>query len=177
MGKGKGRGGAQLGKAVKGKSKDRKKDKSKLRNQITEQRLDEEIKILQEYEKINKLWEAQRNRLKKLAQQTSIDSKLNAQLIKNAHRQMMRDEKIDSLRKEIQIAAQNHERDIDRRDANIQALTRDLDDSEEQYQTAQRAHLDKMQSLLSIHEAKISRLELEFDRDVKALTSEFLDER
>lgn len=60
-----GRGGAQLGKAVKGKSKERKKDKkSKLKETVTEKQLSEDIRMLEEYEKMNKLAEAQRTRLK-----------------------------------------------------------------------------------------------------------------
>lgn len=60
-----GKGGAQLGKAVKGKSKERKKDKkSKLKDSVTEKQLSEDIKMLEEYEKLNKLSEAQRQRLK-----------------------------------------------------------------------------------------------------------------
>jgi hypothetical protein len=94
---------------------------------------------------------------------------------------------------------------MDRRDATIQALTRDLDESEEQYQTAQRSHLDKLQSthsplsspplpsppllfhspfacaalsvLININNSKIARLETEFERDLKALKAEFLEER
>lgn len=61
-----GRGAAQLGKAVKGKSKERKKEKkSKLKGDTNgDKQITEDIKMLEEYEKLNKLAEAQRNRLK-----------------------------------------------------------------------------------------------------------------
>ena len=68
MGRGCGRGGAQLGKAVKGKSKERKKDKKgaggKAQTAAGEKQLSEDIRMLEEYERLNKLAEAQRNRLK-----------------------------------------------------------------------------------------------------------------
>lgn len=118
----------------------------------------------------------------------------------------MRTEKVDQLRKEIEILAQNHgknnttnnthylffvysilvccdlhmlymlicdfmtlsifflfvfsfvfcvlcvciERDVDRKDAIIQMLIKDLDDAEEQFQTAQRTHMQRM-SVLGIY--------------------------
>lgn len=44
-----------------------------------------------------------------------------------------RREKVDALKKEIEILAQNHECEVDRKDSIIQMLTRDLDECEEQY--------------------------------------------
>ncbi len=44
----------------------------------------------------------------------------------------MRIEKTQQLRREIDILAQNHERDVARKDAIISMLAKDLDDSEEQ---------------------------------------------
>ena len=70
-----GRGGAQLGKAVKGKSKERKKDKAvvgKAKENASEKQLSEDIRMLEEYEKMNKMAEAQRTRLK--VQQHTRDS-------------------------------------------------------------------------------------------------------
>ena len=48
---------------------------------------------------------------------------------------------MEDLRKEIEIISQNHEREVDRKDAIIQMLDRDLEDSEEQYQMALRRAL------------------------------------
>jgi hypothetical protein len=78
----------------------------------------------QEYEKLNKLAEAQRIRLKKLEQQEAYNTRINKKLLVNIHRKFMRADKVDQLRKEIEILAQNHEREVDRKDAIIQMLTR-----------------------------------------------------
>jgi hypothetical protein len=65
MGRGFGRGAAQLGKAVKGKSKERKKDKkTKVKESGIEKNLSDDVKMLEEYEKMNRLAEAQKVRLK-----------------------------------------------------------------------------------------------------------------
>ena len=65
MGKGGGKGGAQLGKTIKGRSKDKKRDKKdKIKDAAGADQMGEDIKMLEEYEKLNKLSEAQRIRLK-----------------------------------------------------------------------------------------------------------------
>lgn len=169
-----GRGGAQLGKTVKGKSKEKKRDKkSKLKDNVTEKQLNEDIKMLEEYEKLNKLAEAQRIRLKKLQQQETYNTRINKKLLVNIHRKFMRADKVDQLRKEIEILAQNHEREVDRKDSIIQMLTRDLDDGEEQFQTAQRTHMDKLNKFIELHKEKVFGIEAEFERDLKALKLEF----
>ena len=173
-----GRGGAQLGKAVKGKSKERKKDKkTKLKENINEKQLSEDIRMLEEYEKLNKLAEAQRQRLKKLLQQETYNTRLNKKLLTNMYRAVMRLEKVDLLRKEIDIVAQNHQRDMDRKDAVIHMLCKDLEESEDQFTTAQRTHMSHLSTLVTLSTRKLTKLEEEFERDLKTLKIEFLTER
>lgn len=178
MGKGAGRGGAQLGKPVKGRSKEKTADpKARVKDTVTDKQLTEDIKVLEEYEKLNKLAEAQRIRLKKLQQQEAYNTKINKKLLLNIHRKFMRADKVDQLRKEIEILAQNHEREIDRKDAIVQMLTRDLDDAEEQFQTAQRTHMDKMNKFIYLHNEKLANLQSEIERDLKAIKLEFNTEK
>lgn len=51
-------------------------------------------------------------------------SKINNLKIVNQWRKIMRLAKSESLKKDIEILSQNHERDIDRRDAILQMLDR-----------------------------------------------------
>lgn len=176
MGKGEGKGGAQLGKAVKGRSQT-KTTTVKSHALLNEKQLNEDIRLLEEYENMNMLAEAQRLRLKKLQQQEKANVTINKSLLLNIYRKMMRLEKVDSLRKEIEILAQNHEREIDRKDAICKMLLQDLDDSEAQTETAQRSHMLKIAQFLSIHEMKIATLSDEFERYLKILKEEFNSER
>ena len=59
---------------------------------------------------------------------------INRLKILNQWRKLMRLIKVEDLRKEVEVISQNHEREVDRKDAIIQVLDRDLEDSEEQYQ-------------------------------------------
>ena len=79
-----------------------------------------------------------REELKALLEQEERMSRLNRLKIMNQWRKLMRLVKVEDLRKDIEVVSQNHEREVDRKDAIIQVLDRDLEDSEQQYQTALR---------------------------------------
>ena len=89
----------------------------------------------------------------------------------------MRLAKVESLRKEIEILSQNHERDVDRKDAIIQMLDRDLEEAEEQYQMALRAHLQNIDALIDLQDSRLLALENEFENDLRTLEDEFNAER
>lgn len=52
------------------------------------------------------------------------NSKINKLKIQNQWRKIMRLTKAESLRKDVEILSQNHERDVDRKDAILQMLDR-----------------------------------------------------
>jgi len=89
----------------------------------------------------------------------------------------MRLAKVESLREEIEILSQNHERDLDRKDAIIQMLDRDLEEAEEQIQMACRAHLDQVDRILSIHDSRLMRLETFYNDEVNRIVSDFQKEK
>jgi hypothetical protein len=71
-----------------------------------------------------------RRRLKNELEREAKFSSTNRLMIQNQWRKIMRLAKVESLRKEIEIMSQNHERDVDRKDAVIQMLDRDLEEAE-----------------------------------------------
>jgi hypothetical protein len=173
-----GKGGAQLGKAVKGKSRERKAAK-KARTGLGggESSMTDRENKAEEHEKRNQINEVQRQRLKKLYLQEETNTKANKTLLLNEHRKFMRVDKTESLGKETETLAQNHERDVDRKDAILQMLTRDLDDCDEQFQTSQRTHMEQLGQLNRLHKEKVYRVESEFERDLKMIKEEFSKER
>merc|ERR1719181_2564760 len=104
-------------------------------------------------------------------------AKVNGLKLLTQWRKLMRLVKVEDLRKEIEIISQHHEREVDRKDAIIQVLDRDLEDSEEQYQTALRAHLVMVDRFIDLHNAKLAGTELEFEKDLQELMDEFGAER
>jgi hypothetical protein len=175
-----GRGAAQLGKAVKGKSKQRRNrldKKAKVREGAAVENIHNDIAALEEYEKLNQLAEQQRKRLKSLAAVEGEYGNINTQLIHNIFRQFMRSEKIDSLRNEIEILAQNHIRDTARKDEIIKSLINELNETEAQFQYAQKAHMSYLHKYNNVHNNKLFTLEAEFQRDLKQIKEEFINER
>jgi hypothetical protein len=57
-------------------------------------------------------------------------SRINSLKIHTQWRKFMRQAKVDELRRDIEILSQQHEREVDRKDAIIQMLDKDLDDGE-----------------------------------------------
>lgn len=84
---------------------------------------------------------------------------------------------VESLRKDIEILSQNHERDVDRKDAIIQMLDRDLEEAEDQFQMALRAHLQNMDELIDLQDTRLLTLEQEFETELNTLETEFQAEK
>merc|ERR550537_1811380 len=105
------------------------------------------------------------------------NSKYNMSKIQESWLKIMRSAKTKQLKKQVEIISQNHERDVDRKDAILQMLDRDLDEAEEQHQVAVRSHLLNVDRLLEIQRARVEGLEEEFQQEVKILQQEFQAER
>jgi len=170
---------AKIKKAMKGGSKVAGKGGKggKRMESDQERQLRFEIERMKEEEAARAKEAARREELKKALEAEEKCSRLNRLKILNQWRKLMRLVKVEDLRKEIEIISQNHEREVDRKDAIIQVLDRDLEDSEEQYQMALRAHLVMVDRLIDLHNAKLSGIELEFEKDLQELVDEFGAER
>ena len=72
------------------------------------------------------------------------DPQPSQNMSKNLEKRAKYQRKSSSIRTrktKVEIIAQNHERDVDRKDAILQMLDRDIDEAEEQHQVAVRTHL------------------------------------
>merc|ERR1711972_1209214 len=105
------------------------------------------------------------------------NTKYNMSKIQESWLKIMRSAKTKQLKKQVEIISQNHECDVDRKDAILQMLDRDLDEAEEQHQVAVRIHLLNVDRLLEIQQSRLLALEHDFKRDVSTLEEEFRIER
>ncbi|CAN0084514.1 unnamed protein product [Ectocarpus sp. 12 AP-2014] len=168
------RGGAQLGKVVKGRSQVKKKGAEKPKEYAE---LQAKYAKMQEMDMARSQAIAAKAELRRRIDQEEKNSKMNRLKIQNQWRKIMRLAKVESLRKDIEILSQNHERDVDRKDAIIQMLDRDLEEAEDQFQTALRAHLQNMDQLIDLQDSRLLALEQEFEVELKTLQWEFAEER
>ena len=166
------RGGAQLGKPIKGRSKFNKAPDSS-----NDKMLEEKMRRNLKFNEIKKRARKERQRIMEMMAIEKKNTRINQLKIQNQWRKIMRLAKLEQLRKDIEILSQSHERDVDRKDAILQMLDRDLEEAEEQYQTAHRSHLSSVDRLIDIHDARLLALENEFERDLSTLEDDFGKER
>ncbi|KAG2770939.1 Coiled-coil domain-containing protein 65 [Phytophthora cactorum] len=172
------RGGAQLGKAVKGRSKDGKGKKDGGRETTEEERrLQESIRRMEMNDYLKRLTVSKKALLQEFMAKEEKISRMNKLKIQNHWRKIMRLVKVEALRKEVEVRSQNHERDVDRKDALIQMLDRDLEEAEEQFQMALRAHLLNVDELIDLQDERLLGLEKEFETDLTELEQEFQTEK
>eukprot|EP00003_Mantamonas_plastica_P006285 TRINITY_DN15109_c0_g2_i2.p1 TRINITY_DN15109_c0_g2~~TRINITY_DN15109_c0_g2_i2.p1 ORF type:complete len:442 (-),score=177.50 TRINITY_DN15109_c0_g2_i2:16-1341(-) len=89
----------------------------------------------------------------------------------------MREAKLNELKQEVEVMMQHHEREMDRKDAFIHMLDRDLDESAEQFLMAMRSHLQNVDKLIEIHTSSLAQLEFEFNMELATFKEEFSSER
>jgi chromosome segregation ATPase len=90
--------------------------------------------------------------------------------------QLMRGLKIDQLRREAELLAQSHEREVDRKDALIQLIDRDLDEAEEQHRQFSRFAFHALDELLAEYTTAVEHLVKEFETETSAMSAEFVAE-
>merc|ERR1719194_337676 len=135
------------------------------------------MKAMEEADRERYLAEVRKKYLKSQAQIEAKNSKYNLNKIQESWLKIMRSAKTKQLKKDVEIISQNHERDVDRKDAILQMLDRDLDEAEEQHQVAVRSHLLNVDRLLEIQQSRLQALEDDFQKDVATLEEEFRVER
>jgi hypothetical protein len=165
---------AVLGKEVKGGKKGKGKGPELS---PAEQALEDKKRRLKENDERKRAAEAQRERLLADMEYEAKHTQVNRLRVQNQWRKIMRLAKVESLRKEIEVLSQNHERDVDRKDAIIQMLDRDLEEAEEQYQTALRSHLSNLDRLIDLQDSRLLSLENEFESELAEVACEFNAER
>jgi hypothetical protein len=104
-------------------------------------------------------------------------SRFNSIKIHNQWRKIMRMTCVDQLRAQIEIHSQSHERDVDRKDAIIQMMDRDLEDAEQQYETAVRGHMRIVQKLLDLQYQILKQQQEDFEASLAAVESRSEAER
>jgi len=135
------------------------------------------IRRMQEYDKIHKRALQERKRLQALMKTEMRNTHVNRLKIQNQWRKIMRLAKLEQLRKDIEILSQSHERDVDRKDAILQMLDRDLEEAEEQFQMANRSNVQNIDRLIDLHDSRLLALENEFEKELRILDEEFAVEK
>lgn len=104
-------------------------------------------------------------------------SRVNKLKIMNQWRTIMRLAKTESLKKDIEILAQCHERDVDRKDAILQMMSRDLEEAEDQYQMELSNHLTNVDKLIALHDSRLKTLEQYFRNELNSINDLYIADK
>ena len=161
----------KLGKLVKGRTVSTTEQKNTMIKIRHQDKKGDDINKEQE------LMKHKREQLKNSQLEEQKTAHFNRMKILTHWRKIMRVAKTETLKKEIQVYQQNHDREVDAKDAILQMLDRDLEEAEEQYQMALRNHLIRVDQLISLQNSRLRGLHEEFERDLNILKSEFDKEK
>eukprot|EP01136_Pigoraptor_vietnamica_P024255 Opistho-1_new@77130 len=154
-----------------------KKKKAKERLTDEERALLNEQQALRREEDRKRKEELTRQYLKEKLAAEEKNSRINSLKIQNHWRDIMRVAKAQDLKKDIEILIQTFEREVDRKDAIIKSLARDLEEAEEQYQMALHSHMQNVDHVVGLQESRLRDLEAEFLEELETIKSEFNRER
>lgn len=156
----------------------KKKKSGKLSKMTEEERLAyEEQKRLQEEEMKKKKEDMLTQFLKDKLQKEERATKFNLNKLNNQWRNIMREAKSKELKKDIEILSQTFERVVDRKDAVIKSLAKDLMEAEEQYAMALRSHLQNVDGLIDLQKSRLMKLKSEYEEELEIIKEEFDTER
>jgi len=115
--------------------------------------------------------------LRRRMEEEAKNSRMNNLKITNQWRKIMRLAKTEALKKDVEILSQNHERDVDRKDAILQMLDRDLEEAEDQYQMAIKSHMSNIEAIIQLHDNRLYAIERDFQQQLKIMQDDFLKEK
>ncbi|CAB3996316.1 Hypothetical predicted protein [Paramuricea clavata] len=158
--------------------KKKKSGAKKLANMTEEERMIYlEQKRLAEEEMRKKKEEMLTQFLKDKLGKEEKNAKFNLHKLQNQWRVIMRESKAQDLKKDIEILSQTFERIIDRKEAIIKSLVKDIEEAEEQYEMALRSHLQNQDHLIDLHQNRLQKLSEEFKKEQEIIKQEFDKER
>ncbi|RUS84822.1 hypothetical protein EGW08_007437 [Elysia chlorotica] len=104
-------------------------------------------------------------------------TRYNLNKLNHQWRNIMREAKAKELKKDIEILSQTFERVIDRKDAVIKSLSKDIAEAEEQYAMAFRSHLQNVDQLSDLQKSRLEALTREYSVELAIICEEFDLER
>eukprot|EP00698_Gefionella_okellyi_P025708 TRINITY_DN9486_c0_g1_i1.p1 TRINITY_DN9486_c0_g1~~TRINITY_DN9486_c0_g1_i1.p1 ORF type:complete len:352 (-),score=84.42 TRINITY_DN9486_c0_g1_i1:62-1117(-) len=141
-------------------------------NPISQAELEYEAYLKAERER--KMREAAlRARLKSQLEEYEHLSALNSAKVQDNWRRIMRNAKLEDLKRQIEIVSQSHERDMDAKDVQVWMLSKEVEQCDEQYAMLTRAHMQTVDQLIELQRERIQAIEQEYEMGVEHLRQEF----
>lgn len=116
-------------------------------------------------------------RLQELLDEEESMARTSMKDIESRWMEWLRSQKHKELIAEIDIVQNTFEKTLDRKNAVIAMLSKDLDEAEEQHRLAMRTHLQSIDALIDVQNRRMADLDDQFERNLVELKSDFEAER
>lgn len=97
--------------------------------------------------------------------------------VKEQWRSVLRQEKLESLRKELQLLRDYHEQEVHHKNSTLARLENDFNTAEDQYRSAHAVHVQRLRQLVDLYEERLLSMEANFQGKLEDLQQEYSSER
>lgn len=99
-------------------------------------------------------------------------SKLNRREVESQWRILLRRQKVDGLKSDVERLAERHSKEVQQKDRILRALSEGFDHAEDQFRTSVGSHLRGIEQLVDLHDDRLLRLEQDFQARLEQLRRE-----
>ena len=92
-------------------------------------------------------------------------------------RTVLRQEKLESLRKELLLLRNYHEEEVQRTNTTLDRLENEFNTAEDQYRSAHAVHVQRLHQLVDLYEERMLSMEADFQAKLEHLEQEYASER
>ena len=92
-------------------------------------------------------------------------------------RTVLRQEKLESLRKELLLLRDYHEEEVQHTNTTLDRLKNEFNTAEDQYRSAHAVHVQRLHQLVDLYEERIFSMEADFQAKLEHLEQEYASER
>lgn len=104
-------------------------------------------------------------------------SKIHRQEVESQWRVVLRREKLDGLKRDVERLAERHSKEVQQKDRTIQLLDEGFNHAEDQFRTSVGAHFRSIDQLVDLHDDRLLQLEQDFQARLEHLQREYEQER
>ena len=108
---------------------------------------------------------------------TTNDTSKHKHIVEEQWRTVLRQEKLESLRKELRLLQDYHEQDLAHKHATLERLESEFGTAEDQYRSAHAVHVQRLRQLVDLYEERLLSMEADFQGKLEHLQQEYTSER
>lgn len=105
------------------------------------------------------------------------DTRKHKHSVEEQWRTVLRQEKLESLRKELQLLRKYHEQEVQHTNNTLDRVENEFKTAEDQYRSAHAIHVQRLRELVDLYEERMLSMEADFQGKLEHLQKEYASER